>query len=127
MKTFEKLCLKACGYTVLLMCCFYLFAAIANLEGQYMPVSRFLTLLLYGFIISLAELIYNVLNLKKWQRGALHYVILLSSFLIVFIISGNLVIKGPASVFSAIILFTVAYFALWLLAFSSCFSSCAPS
>ncbi len=112
MKNLERILLKGCAYTVLLLCCFYLFASLANLEGHYMPAGRFFTLLLFGFIISVSELLYNLFNFKKWLRGLLHYLILLSSFFIVFIISGNLVVRGPATVFIAIIIFTLLYFVI---------------
>jgi fatty acid desaturase len=78
-----------------------------------MPTGRFFLIMLFGFIISLAELVYEELKFKFIVRGLIHYAILLCFFFIVFVLSGNLVIKGAATVFAAVIIFTLLYFAVY--------------
>lgn len=113
MKRLERFCLRGCAYTVLLLSIFYLFAALSGTVGQFMPTGRFFLIMLFGFIISLAELIYEKINLKFFLRGLIHYAILLCCFFIVFVISGNLQIKGAGTVFAAFFLFTALYFAIY--------------
>ena len=113
MKRLERFCLRGCAYTVLLLSAFYLFAALTETVGQFMPTGRFFLIMLFGFIISLAELVYEQLKFKFIVRGLIHYAILLCFFFIVFVLSGNLVIKGAATVFAAVIIFTLLYFAVY--------------
>ena len=115
MKRFERFCLRGCAYTVLLLFLFYVFAALTKTTGQFMPTGRFFLILLFGFIISGAEFVYEEINLKIFLKGLIHYSILLCCFFIVFVSSGNLVIKGVGTVFAAYFLFTALYFAVFVL------------
>ena len=113
MKKIENFLLTGSGYTVLILTIFYAFAAISKFTSPAITFPQYLLILAFGYIIAFAELIYNVLNLKSWLKGLIHYGVLLFAFCVIFIISGNIKAGRAAAVFAAIILFTMLYFALW--------------
>ena len=113
MRKIEKFLLTGSGYAILILTLFYAFAAIGKFTSPAITFPQYLLILAFGYIIALAELMYNVLNLKKWLRGLVHYGVLLLAFCIIFIISGNIKAGRAPAIFAAIILFTMLYFALW--------------
>ena len=113
MKRLEKTLLAGCGYTVLILTLFYAFAAISEFTSAAITIQRYLLITAFGFIIAFAELMYASLNLKNWLRGLIHYGVLLTAFIAIFIISGNIKSGRASAVFAAIIIFTMLYFAFW--------------
>ena len=113
MRKLEKLFLTGCGYAILILTLFYIFAAATKLTATAIAPAQFFLILLFGFIISLAELMYNLLNVRKIFRCLIHYAVLLVAFCAIFIISGNISAGKASSVFVAVILFTMLYFAIW--------------
>lgn len=115
MKKITDLCLKACAYTTLILALYYLVTAIVGASNTWLPSARFFLILLFGFIISFAEYLYKLLSIKPVLKFLIHYTVLLCAFFIIFIISGNIVVKGAATVFASISLFTVFYFLLYFI------------
>ena len=113
MKRLEKTLLAGCGYTVLILTLFYAFAAISEFTSAAITLPRYLLIVSFGFIIALAELMYKSLNLKNWLRGLIHYGVLLTAFIAIFIVSGNIKSGRASAVFAAIVIFTMLYFAFW--------------
>ena len=105
MKRLEKTLLAGCGYTVLILTLFYAFAAISEFTSAAITIQRYLLITAFGFIIAFAELMYASLNLKNWLRGLIHYGVLLTAFIAIFIISGNIKSGRASAVFAAIIIF----------------------
>ena len=97
------------GYTILIMTFFYIFALSANLESTAIGVGKFFLILAFGMITAIAELIYELLSLRKVFKCLIHYAILLAAFCIIFIAGDFFNITGPASVFVAITVFTLIY------------------
>ena len=112
MRKIERLLLTACGYSIFILTMFYVFAVLTNFTSPAIIPSQFALILLFGFIIALAEFLYNILKLKQALRCFIHYGILLLAFCIIFIISGNIASK-PSAVFVAVIIFTMLYFTTW--------------
>ena len=113
MRRFEKMLLCGTGYTVLILTMFYIFAAIVGFEDKSISIGRFFIVLAFGMIIALAELIYNLLTLKRVFKYLIHYALLLIAFIIVFMLGEFITVNGPASVFVGVTIFTALYFLIY--------------
>ena len=114
MKHLRKIATGGCVFTTVITLLFSIVAFIINRsEGIYdrvsLPISQFLWILLFSFVISAANHVFFLRRLHTALRLLIHYVALLVSFIFVFIVAGNLNITGPASVFIAIFVFTILY------------------
>ena len=116
MRKTEKLLLTACGYTVLILALFYVFVGFSKgFKTPAISASQFLLILLFGVAISAAELMYNALKLNKVWRCLIHYSLLLVVFIVVFILSGNIIPGKSGAIFVAIVVYTMLYFATWMI------------
>ena len=113
MRRINKLFLTGCGYSVLILSLFYAFAAISKFVSQSIAPGQFILIVSFGFIISLAEFMYEELKVKKIYKCLIHYGILLVAFCLIFIVSGNISAQKPSAIFVAIILYTILYFTVW--------------
>ena len=113
MRRINKVFLTGCGYAILILTLFYAFAAISKFTSQSIAPGQFALILTFGFAISLAELMYDELKLKKVYRCLVHYGVLLVAFCLIFIVAGNISAQRPAAIFGAIIIYTVLYFFLY--------------
>ena len=109
MERIKNLTLNATAYTVVIMTLFYIYALVGNLTHPAITFGTFLVILLFGFVISLANMIFEIENLRYALKFIIHYAALLIAFIFVFIIAGNLSVSGVASVFSAVVIFTILY------------------
>lgn len=109
MKTLENLLLKACGYTVTILFLFYLSGALSTLTDPYIDFKTFSVILLFGALISLSELIFRIEKISAILKVLIHYSVLFCAFTVIFISSGNIAKRGPAAIFSALIIFTFFY------------------
>ena len=64
----------------------------------------------FGMFIASAEMIYNILTLKRIFKCLIHYTVLLIAFIVVFMVGEFLTVNGPASVFVGIVVFSILYF-----------------
>lgn len=85
MNRIEKLILRACGYTVLLQFAFYVFSSFVDTSTAYLPRGSFFLILIFGALISISELLFEVLKFRQWIKVGIHYLSLLAVFLIVFV------------------------------------------
>jgi hypothetical protein len=113
MKRIEKTLERGSGYTLLILILFYLFAVVANFESKSISFSKFLLILAFGMMISVAELIYSLLNMKAILKIVIHYALLLTSFLIIFLTGDFFTLKGFGGVLVAVIIFTFLYFVIY--------------
>ena len=113
MRRINKIFLTGCGYAVLILTLFYAFAAVSNFVSQSIAPKQFALILSFGFIISLAEFLYEVLRLRRVYKCLIHYVVLLVAFCLIFIVSGNISTQKPSAVFIAIVLYSILYFVIW--------------
>ena len=100
---------NSCVYTVIISFLFLLFARIVQVDNAKFGISQFLIMILFGALIALANLILGYEKLHIILRIAIHYSFIFAAFLVVFIINGNLIIKGASSVFIAIVVYTIFY------------------
>ena len=114
MKHLRSIFLGGCVFTTVITLLFSVVAFIINrAEGIYgrvsLPVSQFLLILLFSFVIASANHVFFLRRLHTALRLLIHYAALLVSFIFIFVVAGNLHITGPASVFISIFVFTVLY------------------
>lgn len=114
MKHLRSILTGGCVFTTVITLLFSIVALIINrAEGIYgevsLPVSQFLLILLFSFVIASANHVFFLRRLHTALRLLIHYSALLVSFIFVFVVAGNLHITGTASVFIAIFVFTVLY------------------
>ena len=109
MRTIEKLLLKACSYTVLILIMFYTFARTSNFTNAYIDFGTFAIFLLFGAAISLADLVLGEVRLRVVYRIMIHYAVLLIAFCTVFVSMGKISLKSAGAVFTSIVIFTILY------------------
>ena len=117
MEKIKSIILSSTAYTVVIILLFYIYALIGNLTHPAITFGTFLIILLFGFVISLANMIFKIEKLHYAIKLLIHYAALLISFIFVFIIAGKLSISGIASVFSAIVIFTFLYAVIYAISY----------
>ncbi len=123
MKHLRSILTGGCVFTTVITLLFSIVAFIINrTEGIYgrvsLPVSQFLLILVFSFVIASANHVVFLRRLHTALRLLIHYAALLVSFIFIFVVAGNLNITGPASVFIAIFVFTVLYAIMMVIAMS---------
>ena len=109
MKKIETILLRGCGFTILILTLFYLFAVATSFVDPEIGFPTFLLILTFGFIISLSTLIFEIKAMKLPFKILIHYATLLVAFSAVFVYSGNLATGGDAAIFTAVAIFTFLY------------------
>ena len=115
----RKILVSTCVICTVISVVFYFIAAIVNeVESLFNETAvtfrQFLLILLFSFLVALANRLLSVPRLHIALRIAIHYATLLAAFLVVFIRAGNLKISGASTVFLSIMIFTVLYLAFFL-------------
>ena len=113
MKRINKIFLTGCGYAILILTMFYVFAAVSQFVSQSIAPGQFALILFFGFLISLAEFMYEQLKLKKALKCLIHYGVLLVAFCLIFVVSGKISAQRPAAVFASIVIYTALYFVIY--------------
>ena len=80
MRRINKIFLTGCGYAILILSLFYIFAAVSQFVSQSIAPGQFVLILSFGFIISLAEFMYEELKVKRIYKCLIHYGVLLVAF-----------------------------------------------
>lgn len=109
MKRIERLFLSGCGYTVLILTLFYLFALIVGLENTSIGVGRFFIILFFSLMISFSEMIFEIKNLRRLFRLLIHYFTLMIAFVCTFLLGDFFETKGMTAVLIAIFVYTLLY------------------
>lgn len=110
----RKILVSTCVICTVISVFFFFFAAIVNeVESLFSETAitfrQFLLILLFSFLVALANRLLSVQRLHIALRITVHYATLLAAFLVVFIRAGNLKITGSASLFLSVMIFTVLY------------------
>lgn len=114
MKKFENFLLRACGYVVLILSLCYAVVGISGSTESGIPWHRFLLILAYGLLISGCDTLFSALNFHKALKVAIHYIVLLSGFMVIFALAGNAT-NNATRIFVAVVIFTFLYALIWLL------------
>lgn len=113
MKKLENILLKGCGYTILILVLFYLFAAFNNFSAATIEFSTFALIFAFGMIISLATMILGLERPALPIRILIHYASMMLAFSAIFMASGHVNVSTPANIFTAVIIFTFFYILLF--------------
>ena len=109
----RKILVSSCVICTLISIFFYFITAIVNADETLIDpainLPQFLLILLFSLLVALANRLLSVKKLHILLRILIHYATLLAAFLIVFVSAGKLKISGAASLFLAIVIFTVLY------------------
>lgn len=114
MKHFKSILANGCVFsTVITLIASVVALIVDRAEGLFkevsLPVSQFLVILAFSFLIAAANRILTLRRMHAALRLLIHYAALLVSFLFIFVLAGNLKITGADSIFIAVFLFTVLY------------------
>ncbi len=116
MKNLKKMLFDGTMLTVVIMIIYYLIAniVVGATEGAgavTVTFGRFMLIFLFGMLISLANLLYRILEVNLALKIILHYALTLAGFSLVFLVGQST--EGHnvgAWIFSRIIIFTAFYF-----------------
>ncbi len=111
MSQLKKFTYHTALYTTLITLVFYIFALVLGLPEQSIGIGRFLVLLSFSMIISVAEYIFDIKSLKLTVKYLVHYS---SLFLVFFFVFLSVRFEGGSSlslpfVFTCWFIFTVSY------------------
>lgn len=107
MKHIYKFILESCGLSVLITSIFFVFEGIASPEiTPALPISRYFLILLFGFIVVGANLLFGIKSLNKLVALAIHYLTIFVAFLAVFVGFADMSAK---KFFIYAIIFTILY------------------
>jgi len=109
MKKIERLLLEACAYSTFILFFFLLFTLPESDKIGGVTLGTFLLILMFGIVISLAGGILKLKDMKLRYKILIHFPVLFIAFCTVFMLSGNLWIDSPGSVFSAVFIFAFLY------------------
>ena len=102
---FRRILTRTCLLYTVLFFSLFVFIALFDVE-QGMSFGQALLILLCSFLISASAEIFRIAKLHIFAKIAINYAVLLTSFLIVFVIGGKII---PDKIFIAVILFTFFY------------------
>ena len=112
MKQTEKFLYHTAAYTMVISLLFFLFGKVLSINELSMSFSRYFTLIAFSLVLSGAEFVFTIDKLNKLLQHIIHYVVMCIAFAVVFLTVRNSDGKytfNAASVFAAIVLFSVFY------------------
>ena len=117
-KKIKEIFLNTCAFSTLISLVFCVFVKVTNtLSMPAMLVSQYLVILLFGFLIACANLLFAIKVLPKSLVYLLHYLTLLISFYIIFVLISKAKIPTASQLFVGFILFSLIYLLLYFLNF----------
>ena len=108
MKSVINVFTRGCVYAVLLAIIVCLFGLGASVEPS-IPITQFLLILFIGEVISLSQEIFRIHALRPFLRLLIHFITLLVSFLILFLVTDKITTGGAGGIFIFVTLFTLIY------------------
>ncbi len=117
MKHARRILCAGCIYTTAITLLIFAVAAlIGNAEGlgtkSALGVGQYLLIMLFSFLIAGADTLLFLPTLRLPIRILLHYAVVLTGFLTVFSVAGNLKLDSGARIFVSVVLFSFFYAAV---------------
>ena len=112
MNFLEKLLYHTAAYSTLITIAVFLFARIGGVSELVMTFGKYFLILLFSVLISSTERIFNVEKIPKPLKYVIHYSVLCIAFYLIFLnvkASDGTSRFSAASIFAAVIIFTVFY------------------
>ena len=108
MKRMLQILTRGCVYTVVITFLICLFGL--GIEGTpSIPVGQFLLLTILGMILSFAQDVFLLQNIKLIYRFFIHYGIILVLFELLFVLTGKITTGGPVGIFVSATVLTILY------------------
>ena len=115
LKKVKEILLNTCAFSTLISLVFCVFIKATNtLSMPAMLVSQYLVILLFGFFIACANLLFTIKSLPKALVYLIHYLTLLISFYIIFVLISKAKFPTASQLFVAFVLFSLVYLLLFL-------------
>ena len=110
LKKVKEILLNTCAFSTLISLVFCVFIKATNtLSMPAMLVSQYLVILLFGFFIACANLLFTIKSLPKALVYLIHYLTLLISFYIIFVLISKAKFPTASQLFVAFVLFFGLY------------------
>ena len=117
MKYVRRTLTFGCVYMTVISLIFFGVAALINSAEQSfdkvaISFSQYLLILLFSFLIAVLGCVFMIERIHFLLRILIHYAVLLTGFIVIFAVAGNLRLDSSAKIFVAIFLFTLLYAAV---------------
>lgn len=113
MKFYEKFLYHATAYSVAVTLLFFAFASMMRVSNLSLSFGRFALIIAFSLVMSTAEFVFSVKRIARWGQYIIHYLVLALAFFAIFLSvrksTGEFEFTA-ATVFAAIVIFTVFYF-----------------
>lgn len=114
MKYIRRIFTAGCVWMTAISLVFFAVAALINsTEHTFRTIgisfSQYLLILLFSFLIAGAGLVFSLSRIHAALRILIHYAVVLTGFIVIFAVSGNLRLDTAAKIFVAIFIFTFFY------------------
>ena len=108
MNSFKKFAQNGALYTLMILLAFYLFAQIADFDEKSIHFTKFLTVMGFGFAISLTAMIFDT-KLSPVLKYLINYTVLCAAFCTIFISASSSSMNPVAKFFVSVIVFSMIY------------------
>ncbi|MFA5561311.1 MAG: hypothetical protein WDA00_01525 [Eubacteriales bacterium] len=110
MKRIVAVLKNTCLFSTVVLLFFYSFMAFSELSDQLsLNAKQFLVILLFAFVIAVANELLALSPLPRALGVLLHYLVLATAYFVLFLLSGNIKVQGPATIFVHLVLFSLLY------------------
>ncbi len=114
MKYIRRIFTSGCIWMTGISLVFFAVAALINSTEQTfgtlgISFPQYLLILLFSFLIAGAGLLLSLPRLHVALRILIHYAVILTGFIVIFAVAGNLNFDSSAKIFVAIVIFTFFY------------------
>ncbi len=110
MKHIKSILKEACVYTVIITFLFAFVGLFTLEKNASIPLGQFLIIMLFGLLISLAQCILKLDKLKLTYRYLIHFLVLYTSFMCTFYLTGKVTAKGASGFLICTVIFILCYF-----------------
>ena len=109
-KTVKNILVNACAFGTLISLLFCLFIkATDTLSKPAMSISQYLIILLFGLFIACSNLLFHLKSIPKPLVYLIHYLALLVSFYVIFILISQAKFPTSGQLFVGLVLFSLSY------------------
>ena len=110
LKKVKDIVCNACAYSTMISIVFCIFVKVtSSLAMPAMLVSQYLVILLFGFFISCANLLFSIKSIPRSLVYLIHYLTLLVSFYVIFILISKSSFPTLAQLFITFVLYSFFY------------------
>ena len=109
MEKVKSVLLNSSFYTVIISFVFFAFAELTGLSEARIDLFHFFIIFVFGMLIATVNLFLSTFNFNILLKKIIHFIVLFTAFLIVFINFGNVSNFGVSTVFVTLVIFSLTY------------------